>query len=37
MADGSIRSFTSKADPKILAAIITIDGGESVDHDQLDR
>jgi prepilin-type N-terminal cleavage/methylation domain-containing protein/prepilin-type processing-associated H-X9-DG protein len=36
-ADGSVRFLSSKADPKTLAAIITIDGGESVDHEQLDR
>lgn len=36
-ADGSVRFVTSKADPKILAAMITIDGGETVDFEQLDR
>jgi prepilin-type processing-associated H-X9-DG protein len=33
MADGSVRFFSPKTDPKKLAAAITIAGGESVDLD----
>lgn len=34
MADGSVRSFLYTVDPKILAAAITIAGGEQVDLEQ---
>jgi type II secretory pathway pseudopilin PulG len=36
-ADCSVRFLRSQVNPKILSAAITIDGGESVDHIQLDQ
>jgi hypothetical protein len=33
MADGSVRFFSSSIDPKILAAAITIAGGEPANLD----